>query len=53
MKDLTHDQVQEVSGGNLALGGLAIFIYHERQQIADFIGGMFDGYHGTELMRPD
>lgn len=51
MKELTLDQANQVSGGSvpLLLGVLAA-VYHERNEIADFVGGVLDGFNGTDLM---
>lgn len=55
MIELTPDQIDEVSAG---VGPIAIplailgFVYYERQNIRDFVGGVLDGFNQTELMRP-
>ena len=53
MKELSFDQVNEVSGGSVPiLLAVAGAIYHERNEIADFVGGVLDGFNGTSHMEP-
>ncbi|MBN6113447.1 hypothetical protein [Xanthomonas bonasiae] len=53
MNELSLDQVHEVSGGSVpVLIAIAVGIYHERNEIADFVGGALDGFNGTSYMAP-
>jgi len=52
MYELTSGQVAEVSGGVLPWLGALASVYYEREEIADFIGGVLDGFNGTNHMEP-
>lgn len=53
VKELSLDQISEVSGGVLPLLGALAFVYYERNEIADFVGGALDGFNGTDHMAPN
>lgn len=42
--EISNAEIDHVSGGNpLALGAVALFVYHERNEIKDFFEGFFEG----------
>lgn len=53
MKELSPDQINDVSGGVLPLLGALAFVYYERNEIADFVGGAMNGFNGTDNMAPN
>ena len=53
MKELSLDQINDVSGGVLPLLGALAFVYYERNEIADFVSGALDGFNGTDHMAPN
>lgn len=53
VKELSLDQINDVSGGVLPLLGALAFVYYERNEIADFVGGAMDGFNGTDHMAPN
>lgn len=53
VKELSPDQINDVSGGVLPLVGALAFVYYERNEIADFVGGAMDGFNGTDHMAPN
>lgn len=52
MKEISTDQVDSISGGWLPWAAVAAFVYYERNEIADFVGGVLDGFNGTSHMEP-
>ncbi len=53
VKELSLDQINDVSGGVLPLLGALAFVYYERNEIADFVSGALDGFNGTDHMAPN
>jgi len=53
MNELTVEQANEVSGGVLPYVAVLAFVYYERNEIRDFVGGVLDGFNGTDYMKPD
>lgn len=53
MREISIDDLHEVSGGAWPLAATALFIYYERENIRDFMGGVLDGFNDTEHMRPE
>ena len=53
VKELSLDQINDVSAGVLPLLGALAFVYYERNEIADFVGGAMDGFNGTDHMAPN
>jgi hypothetical protein len=53
VKELSLDQINDVSGGVLPLLGALAFVYYERNEIADFVNGALDGFNGTDHMAPN
>ncbi|MBA0274487.1 hypothetical protein A9K69_10560 [Stenotrophomonas maltophilia] len=52
MKEISADQIDSISGGWLPWAAVAAFVYYERNEIADFVGGVLDGFNGTSYMEP-
>lgn len=52
VNELTVDQIHQVSGGVLPYVAVLAFVYYERNEIADFVGGVLDGFNGTDYMVP-
>lgn len=52
MKEISADQIDSISGGWLPWAAVAAFVYYERNEIADFVGGVLDGFNGTNYMEP-
>lgn len=52
MKEISADQIDSISGGWLPWAAVAAFVYYERNEIADFVGGVLDGFNGTSHMEP-
>lgn len=52
MQELDEIQFEYVGGGLIQYAAVLAFVYYERQNIRDFIGGVLDGANGTSYMAP-
>jgi hypothetical protein len=52
MRELDEIQSEYVGGGFIQAVAVLAFVYYERQNIRDFVGGVLDGANGTNHMAP-